>query len=62
MPMTDQEEVAYIFQQYGLSEMAVTDNDGRLLGAITFDDVVDVIGEESEEDTLAAWRRRGDRP
>ncbi len=49
---TDQEEVAYIFQQYGLSEMAVTDNDGRLLGAITFDDVVDVIGEETEEDTL----------
>jgi magnesium transporter len=48
----DQEEVAYIFQQYGLSEMAVTDADGRLLGAITFDDVVDVIGEESEEDVL----------
>jgi magnesium transporter len=48
----DQEEVAYIFQQYGLSEMAVTDADGRLLGAITFDDVVDVIGEETEEDVL----------
>ena len=32
--------------------MAVTDNDGRLLGAITFDDVVDVIGEVTEEDTL----------
>ena len=48
----DQEEVAYIFQQYGLSEMAVTDLDGRLLGAITFDDVVDVIGQETEEDAL----------
>ncbi len=48
----DQEEVAYLFQQYGLSEMAVTDDDGRLLGAITFDDVVDVIGEETEEDAL----------
>jgi magnesium transporter len=48
----DQEEVAYLFQQYGLSEMAVTDADGRLLGAITFDDVVDVIGEETEEDVL----------
>jgi len=44
--------VAYLFQQYGLSEMAVTDDDGRLLGAITFDDVVDVIGEETEEDVL----------
>ena len=48
----DQEEVAYLFQQYGLTEVAVTDAEGRLLGAVTFDDMVDVINEESEEDVL----------
>jgi len=48
----DQEEVAYLFQQYGLSEVAVVDDGGRLLGAITFDDMVDVMSEESEEDVL----------
>ena len=48
----DQEEVAYLFQQYGLTEVAVVDQDGRLLGAVTFDDMVDVINEESEEDVL----------
>lgn len=49
---TDQEEVAYLFQQYGLTEVAVVDGSGRLLGAITFDDMVDVMNEESEEDVL----------
>jgi magnesium transporter len=48
----DQEEVAYLFQQYGLTEVAVVDDEGRLLGAVTFDDMVDVINEESEEDVL----------
>ncbi|MDA0219993.1 MAG: magnesium transporter [Proteobacteria bacterium] len=48
----DQEEVAYLFQQYGLTEVAVVDQGGRLLGAVTFDDMVDVINEESEEDVL----------
>ena len=49
---TDQEEVSYLFQQYGLSEVAVVDGAGRLLGAIAFDDMVDVMSEESEEDVL----------
>jgi magnesium transporter len=49
---TDQEEVSYLFQQYGLSEVAVVDSEGRLLGTITFDDMVDVMNEESEEDVL----------
>ena len=49
---TDQEQVSYVFQQYGLTEVAVVDNSGRLSGAITFDDMVDVISEESEEDVL----------
>ena len=49
---TDQEEVSWLFQQYGLSEVAVVDANDRLLGTITFDDMVDVLSEESEEDVL----------
>src|SRR5690606_30392700 len=49
---TDQEEVAYLFRQYNLLSAAVTDRQGRLVGVITVDDVVDVIQEEAEEDIL----------
>ena len=47
---TDQEEVALLFQQYGLVDMPVIDNINRLLGVIIVDDIVDVINEEAEED------------
>ena len=47
---TDQEEVALLFQQYGLVNMPVVDNSDRLLGVIIVDDIVDVINEEAEED------------
>ena len=47
---TDQEEVALLFQQYGLVNMPVVDNANRLLGVIIVDDIVDVINEEAEED------------
>ena len=46
----DQEEVAFQFEQYDLTSAAVVDVDGRLIGQITIDDVVDVIEEEHEED------------
>lgn len=49
----DQEEVAYQFTKYHLISAAVIDESGRLLGMVTVDDVVDVIGEEAEEDILA---------
>ena len=49
---TDQEEVAYLFRQYDLTSMGVIDDGGRLIGVITFDDVVDVIEEEAEEDLM----------
>lgn len=48
----DQEEVAYLFSQYDLTSMGVVDDSGRLIGMITFDDVVDVIEEEAEEDLM----------
>ncbi len=49
----DQEEVAYIFQKYHLISAPVIDAAGRLVGQITVDDIVGVIGEESQEDILA---------
>ncbi len=49
----DQEEVAFLFRQRDLISAPVVDGDGRLLGVVTVDDVVDVIHEEHEEDILA---------
>lgn len=46
----DQEEVAKIFDKYNFVMMPVVDNYGRILGIITFDDVIDVIKEEATED------------
>lgn len=51
-PEADQEEVARAFRRYGLASAPVIAADGRLLGRITVDDVVDVIDEEAEDDML----------
>jgi magnesium transporter len=48
----DQEEAAQLFEQYDLLSAAVVDENGRLVGVLTIDDVVDVIQEEAEEDLL----------
>ncbi len=47
---TDQEEVARIVSRYDLLAIPVTDENNRLVGVITIDDVVDVIKEEATED------------
>ena len=47
-----QEDVAYQFRQYGLVSAPVVDEAGRLVGAITVDDVVHVIDEEAEDDLM----------
>jgi magnesium transporter len=49
----DQEEVARLFERYDLVSAPVVDDDDRLVGVITFDDIVDVIEEEAEEDIKA---------
>ena len=49
----DQEEVAYLFQKYSLASAPVVDENGRITGMITVDDMVDVIQEENTEDLLA---------
>lgn len=46
----DQEEVANIVKRYDLNAVAVLNNDGRLVGIVTVDDVMDVIEEEQTED------------
>ena len=52
----DQEEVAYLFQQYDLVSAPVTDESGRLIGVIMHDDIVDVIQEEAADDILRLAR------
>jgi len=46
----DQEEVARLVARFDLLAVPVTDVDGRMLGLITVDDVIDVITEEATED------------
>jgi magnesium transporter len=48
----DQEQAAQIMQQYDLLSAAVVDENERLVGVLTIDDVVDVIQEEAEEDIM----------
>ncbi len=48
----DQEEVAQSFRDRDWVTAMVVDDDGRLLGRITVDDIVDVIDEEAEDDML----------
>jgi magnesium transporter len=46
----DQEEAAQILARYGLLVLPTVDAEGRLVGVITADDVIDVIQEEATED------------
>ncbi|MBK6895228.1 MAG: magnesium transporter [Alphaproteobacteria bacterium] len=48
----DQEQVAHMFRREDIVSAPVVDQNGRLLGVITIDDVVDVIDEEAQEDIL----------
>ena len=45
-----QEEVAEQFKKYGFIAMPVVDKEHRLIGIITFDDILDVIEDENTED------------
>lgn len=48
--LMDQEEVASQFKKYDFTSMPVVDNENRLVGIITVDDVVDIMEEEATED------------
>ena len=49
-PHLDQEEVSIIFANYNIVSLPVIDENEKLLGRITSDDIIDVITEEAEED------------
>jgi magnesium transporter len=51
-PETDQEEVAKLISQYNLTSIPVVDGSMKLLGRVTFDDVIDVLEDENTEDIL----------
>ncbi len=46
----DQEEAARVFERFDLVEVGVVDENKRLVGVLTIDDIVDVIHEEADED------------
>jgi magnesium transporter len=46
----DKEKVAQVMSKYNLESVPVVDRQGKLIGRITIDDVVDVIQEEAEKD------------
>ncbi len=48
----DQEEIAHLFRRKDLLSAPVVNEDGKLVGMITVDDIVDIIDEEAEEDFL----------
>lgn len=48
----DQEDVAKLFSQYNLASIPVVDDNMRLLGRITVDDIIDVMEKENTEDIL----------
>ena len=48
--LTDQEEAAQMFQKYDFTAMPVVDNENRMVGIITIDDVIDIMQEEATED------------
>ena len=49
----DQEEVARLVAEYNLLAIPVVDDEDKLVGIVTVDDVIDVLQEEAEEDLLA---------
>ena len=61
--LMDQEDVAGQFKKYDFTAMPVVDNENRLVGIITVDDVVDIMEEETTEDMeIMAAIVPGDKP
>lgn len=48
--LDDQEDTANLFKKYSLISLPVVDKEGRMVGIITVDDIVDVIDRENTED------------
>ncbi len=50
--LTDQEEVARVMKRYDLAALPVLDDEGHLIGVVTYDDILHVLEEEASEDIL----------
>lgn len=50
---SDQEEAAYLFEKYNLISAPVINEEGRLVGMMTVDDIIEIIQDENKEDILA---------
>jgi magnesium transporter len=48
----DQEEVAQVAEKYNILAVPVVDEENKLVGIITVDDIIDVIREEATEDIM----------
>jgi magnesium transporter len=48
----DREEVAHALARYDFMALPIVDYEGRLLGVVTYDDVIDIIHDEASEDML----------
>ena len=59
-PETDQEDVARLVAKYDIVSLPVVDQDHRLLGVISVDDVIDIIREEATEDIQRFGGAAGD--
>jgi len=57
---TDQEEVARLMSHYDLAAIPVVDAEGKLVGVINYDDIVDVMEEEATEDMYRLANLPGD--
>lgn len=49
----DQEDAAYLFEKYDLISAPVVNADGRMVGMMTVDDILEIIQDENKEDILA---------
>ena len=58
---TDQEECARLMERYDLTQLPVVDGQGRLLGVILSQDMVDVVEEEATEDMYRMASVAGER-
>lgn len=52
LPDMDQEDVAELISKYNLLAVPVVEPNDKMLGIVTVDDVMDVIGDEAEEDIM----------
>lgn len=62
VPQTDQEVCAYLMMKYNIVSLPVVDQNQRLVGLISHDDIMDVLDDEAQEDMYRLAGVGDDRP